>query len=222
MSTSIDLSRIHFPVTTLGPGRRIGIWFQGCSLRCSGCISMDTWAHGRGTTTVDEVIRSISVWNAIADGVTISGGEPFDQPEALFELTARIRELMETDILVFTGYEWNVVSDRVACSPGLIDALVSGPFVREEKQTFVLRGSDNQELHLLTSLGKARFASLDRRLNATDRTLDVMFDESGDVWFAGIPSRGDFGRLQHFLESAGATLSTSEDKRIASPTIHIK
>ncbi|MBI5263860.1 MAG: radical SAM protein [Bradyrhizobium sp.] len=218
----MDLSRIHFPVTTLGPGRRIGIWFQGCSLRCSGCISMDTWAPGRGTTTVDEVIRSISVWSAIADGVTISGGEPFDQPEALFELTARIRDVMETNILVFTGYEWDAVSDRIACSPGLIDALVSGPFVREEKQTLVLRGSDNQALHLLTPLGETRFASLDRRLNATDRTLDVMFDENGDVWFAGIPSRDDFGRLRHVLESAGATLSTSEDKRIASPTIHVE
>lgn len=222
MSTSIDLSRIHFPVTTLGPGRRIGIWFQGCSIRCPGCISMDTWAHGRGTTTVDEVIRSISAWSAIADGITISGGEPFDQPEALFELTARIRDLLETDILVFTGYEWNAVSDQVAGSPGLIDALVSGPFAREETQTLALRGSDNQELHLLTPLGKARFASFDRTLKATDQTLDVMFDENGDVWFAGIPRRDDFGRLQHFLESTGATLNTSEDKRILPPTTYMK
>ena len=28
MTASVALSRIHFPVTTLGPGRRIGIWFR--------------------------------------------------------------------------------------------------------------------------------------------------------------------------------------------------
>lgn len=183
---------------------------------------MDTWAHGRGTTTVDQIMQAISAWSAIADGVSISGGEPFDQPEALFELTTRIRDLVDADILVFTGYEWNAVSNQVASSPGLIDALVTGPFEHNEKQTLALRGSDNQELHLLTPLGQARFASLDRRLNPEDQTLDVMFDESGDIWFAGIPKRGDLGRLRHFLESIGATLATSEDKRITQPTTHIK
>jgi anaerobic ribonucleoside-triphosphate reductase activating protein len=181
---------------------------------------MDTWAHGHGTTTVDEVIRSISAWSAIAEGVTISGGEPFDQPAALFELTARIRHLFETDILVFTGYEWSAISNLVVSSPGLIDALVTGPFHSQEAQTLALRGSDNQELHLLTPLGRARFASFNRRLDPTDRTLDVMFDENGDVWFAGIPRRNDFSRLQGFLESNGATLSTSEDKRVTSLTIY--
>ena len=44
---SVSISRLHFPVTTLGPGHRIGIWFQGCSIRCEGCLSMDTWAPGR-------------------------------------------------------------------------------------------------------------------------------------------------------------------------------
>src|SRR5215831_1013285 len=91
MTMRISISRIHFPVSTLGPGQRIGIWFQGCSIRCPGCISMDTWAEGRGITTVEEVINSIIPWLSKADGITISGGEPFDQPDALLELTARIR-----------------------------------------------------------------------------------------------------------------------------------
>ncbi|HAU1321526.1 TPA: radical SAM protein, partial [Legionella pneumophila] len=44
----IYISRVHFPVTTLGPGHRIGIWFQGCSIRCPGCISTDTWNINKG------------------------------------------------------------------------------------------------------------------------------------------------------------------------------
>ena len=128
MTASIALSRIHFPVTTLGPGRRIGIWFQGCSIRCPGCISMDTWAQDRGITTIDEVVNAIAQWIPAAEGITISGGEPFDQPVALLELLSQLRSLSEADVLVFTGYPWGSVCDMVDASPGLIDALVTGPF----------------------------------------------------------------------------------------------
>ena len=99
MTASIALSRIHFPVTTLGPGRRIGIWFQGCSIHCPGCISMDTWAPSRGITTIDEVVSAIAQWIPTADGITISGGEPFDQPIALLELLRGLRSLTEADVL---------------------------------------------------------------------------------------------------------------------------
>jgi anaerobic ribonucleoside-triphosphate reductase activating protein len=216
MTASIALSRIHFPVTTLGPGRRIGIWLQGCSIRCPGCISMDTWAPGRGITTIDEVVSAIAQWIPTADGITISGGEPFDQPVALMELLGRLRSLTEADVLVFTGHPWTKVRETLDASPGLIDALVTGPFENSRSQTLALRGSDNQELHFLTALGQARFASFQRPITEAERTLDVMFDDHGDVWFAGIPGRDDFRRLREMLESAGAKLSTSEDKRPSS------
>jgi len=216
MTVYIEISRLHFPVTTLGPGRRLGIWFQGCSIRCPGCISMDTWAGGRGSTTVEEVVNSIIPWISNTDGITISGGEPFDQFDALLELTTRIRSKTETDILVFTGYPWAHIRDMVAACSGAIDALVTGPFDFEEKQTLALRGSDNQELHFITEKGRARFSSFERLADERDRSVDVMFDENGDVWFAGIPARNDFRRLQELLESNGSTLDTSEDKRVLS------
>jgi anaerobic ribonucleoside-triphosphate reductase activating protein len=101
----------------------------------------------------------------------------------------------------------------VDASPGLIDALVTGPFDLNQSQTLALRGSDNQELHFLTAMGHARFAPFERPVTEADRILDVMFDDRGDVWFAGIPGRDDFRRFQEMLERAGARLSTSEDKR---------
>ncbi|MCP3413615.1 radical SAM protein [Bradyrhizobium brasilense] len=212
----VNLSRIHFPVTTLGPSRRIGIWFQGCSIRCPGCISMDTWVQGRGMTTVDDVVEAVSPWLSTADGITISGGEPFDQREALFDLLTGLRARTDADILVFTGYPWNRICDALAVSPSVIDAIVSGPFEIEEAQTLALRGSDNQELHLLTPLGQARFESFDRLIDEKDRAFDVMFDDNGDVWLAGIPARGDFRRLRHILEGSGSTLGISEDTRFPS------
>src|SRR5260370_1091585 len=152
-------------------------------------------------------------WLPAADGIAISGGEPFDQPAALRELLSRLRSLSKADVLVFTGYPWRSVSELVDASPGLIDALVTGPFDLNEGQTLALRGSDNQELHFLTAKGHARFAPLERPVTEADRTLDIMFDDRGDVWFAGIPGRYDFRRFQEMLEKVGARLSTSEDKR---------
>ena len=90
----IALSRIHYPVRTLGPGARIGVWFQGCAIRCPGCVSMDTWAVGQHVTTLDEVKEGLLPFLA-SDGVTISGGEPFDQPEAL--LDSSLRDVKQDD-----------------------------------------------------------------------------------------------------------------------------
>lgn len=177
---------------------------------------MDTWAHGRGTTTIDEVVDAISPWLSTADGITVSGGEPFDQREALFELLARLRALTAADILVFTGYPWSTISEALASLPSLIDAIITGPFDIDEKQTLALRGSDNQELHFITALGRARFESFDRPIDESDRTFDVMFDENGDVWLAGIPARGDFRRLRNILEGSGSILGISEDTRFSS------
>ncbi len=104
ISVELGLSKVHFPIRALGPGRRIGIWFQGCSIRCPGCISRDTWAQARTTTTVEALVAKISVWLPEADGITISGGEPFDQPAALAALLAQVRLLTACSILVYSGY----------------------------------------------------------------------------------------------------------------------
>jgi anaerobic ribonucleoside-triphosphate reductase activating protein len=210
--TEIAISRIHFPVTKLGPGRRVGIWVQGCSIRCSGCISIDTWAKGRGRTVVNEVLRAIAPWISDAEGFTISGGEPFDQADALTHLLTGIRKLSTADVLVFTGHSLESIASRLPSMEGLIDALVADPFDETAPQTLALRGSDNQRLVPLTPLGRKIYAGYDRCADARERAVDVMFDGSGEVWFAGIPARDDFRRLQRILREAGADVAISQDR----------
>ncbi|MGZ3458532.1 MAG: 4Fe-4S single cluster domain-containing protein, partial [Archangium sp.] len=166
------LSRLHFPVHTLGPGARIGLWLQGCSIRCPGCISADTWAPERGETTVAAVMATLAPWLPVADGITVSGGEPFDQPEALRALLAHLREVTPGDILVFTGYAREALEEPLRAYAGLIDALITDPFEVASPQTRALRGSDNQRLHCLTPLGEARFRAYERPLAPEDRRLD--------------------------------------------------
>lgn len=209
----VAVSRVHFPVTTLGPGRRVGVWLQGCSLRCSGCISVDTWDGGRGEVEVDDLLDAVAAYAAEADGLTVSGGEPFEQPEALAALLREWRRVSDRSTFVFTGHEFADVETWLEANPGLVDGLMTGPFRSDLPQTLALRGSDNQRLHVLTGLG-AEFAAFDRLAAASDRRLDVMFDEDGEAWMAGIPARGDIGRLRRWLAAAGHRASTSAEQGV--------
>jgi anaerobic ribonucleoside-triphosphate reductase activating protein len=208
--TSIAISRMHFPVTTLGPGRRIGIWLQGCSIRCQGCLSVDTWEPAQRVTTTGSLIAALRDWIPAAEGITISGGEPFDQPEALEVLLRDLRRLTAVDILVYSGYAFDALSPWLQKHAGLIDVIISEPYDETVPQTLSLRGSDNQQLHLLTELGRERFSTFDRDVRTAERRFDVMFDPDGSVWLAGIPASGDMRRLRHVLKAAGHTVSLSD------------
>jgi anaerobic ribonucleoside-triphosphate reductase activating protein len=206
----LAISRIHFPVTTLGPGRRVGIWFQGCSIRCPGCISVDTWRAEQGEVTVQELVDSIEPWLSECNGVTITGGEPFDQLPGLTSLLNELRKRFVTNVLVFSGYPYETLLESQTSWDGLIDALVSDPFVEAVKQTKALRGSDNQRLHCLTPSGLTLFSGYEHPSFRAEKHLDVMFDEDGTAWLAGIPTRGDMTKLRALLLEEGHTAHTSE------------
>jgi len=204
----IHLSRLHFPVTTLGPGRRIGIWLQGCSIRCPGCVSVDTWAPERGRTTVESVLVTIADWMVQCDGVTISGGEPFDQPEALVALVVGLNLRAKQDVLIYSGYPLEEIAHVVDKCQGKIDAVISDPFIAGAPQTRPLRGSDNQRLHLFSAPAREAYARYELPTEEAPR-LDIMFDEEGAVWLAGVPRQRDMARLRVAMEEMGHSITTS-------------
>lgn len=208
----VAVSRLHFPVTTLGPGRRLGVWLQGCSIRCPGCISVDTWDEGSGMIDAEELLRAVDLHTREADGLTVSGGEPFEQPAALASLLTRWRASSDGSTLVFTGREFTDVAPWLERNPGLIDAVITGPFRSDVPQTLAMRGSDNQRLHVLSDLGR-EMLQFERMAGPSDRRLDVMFDRSGQAWMAGIPARGDIARLRRALSAAGHSAATSAEPR---------
>ena len=212
MVLTVGLSRIHFPVTTLGPGRRLGIWFQGCSLRCEGCISVDTWATAKTLIPIEQLMTKLSSYLPLIDGITISGGEPFDQFEALLAIVVQLRKKTKVDILVYTGYAVEDITDQLQQIKPYIDVLISDPFQRQSSQTLRLRGSDNQRLHCFTSQAVEKFAYYQQAVTTEDKVLDVMFDAEGVVWFAGIPRRDDFVKLHNLLKQQGHQIKVTADK----------
>ena len=212
----VFVSRIHFPITSLGFGRRLGIWFQGCSLRCPGCISADTWPKNQGRTTCEALQETIEPWLHDADGLTVSGGEPFEQPDALEKLLRFVRRTCRGDVLVYSGQSWEALAPEIDRYCGLIDVLVTDPFDASAGQSLTLRGSDNQRMIVLTDLGRERYtALLDARVDPSVRTLDMIVDEEGNAWLAGIPRLGDMPRLRALLEAQGfsAALTQASDRK---------
>jgi pyruvate formate lyase activating enzyme len=79
-----------------GPGIRYTIFFQGCALRCKYCHNPDTWKLMGGTEmTVAELLEDVLKYRSFmrfsGGGVTITGGDPFMQPEFLIELLAALK-----------------------------------------------------------------------------------------------------------------------------------
>ncbi len=207
----INLSRLHHPVTALGPGTRAGVWFQGCTVGCAGCASRDTWSHAEHrmveVTTVIGWIDEL-MWVSPLTGITISGGEPFEQPDALHELLSGIEELRsrrgrsDLDVLVFTSHSLSGLRRRYARVIGMIDAVVCGPYVAGRPTRRIWCGSDNQVITPLTDLGRVRYEPfIDREVDRPH--LQVAVDES--FWMIGIPRPGDLERMEQGLRQAGVT-----------------
>jgi anaerobic ribonucleoside-triphosphate reductase activating protein len=176
-------------------------------------VSLDTWDPNKGASTVEALLDTVAPWLGEADGVTVSGGEPFDQPAALNAALTGIRKAFDGDILVYSGYPLERLD--LSAYAGLIDALISDPFDRNVAQSLPLRGSDNQRLSCLTEKGFARFSEWKAERPGSAPALDVMFDdESGEVFFVGIPRPGDMRRFAEILENMGHTVATTEDVRV--------
>ncbi len=143
----------------IGPGRRFGLWVRGCRRRCPGCVSPELrpWGGPGHSVSVSELFRRIEdsrVRHGI-EGVTFSGGEPFEQAPALAELAGRCRAA-GLSVIAWSGHLLEELRGAGA-PPGSadlldrLDVLIDGPFIREFRCDLPLRGSSNQRLIRLTN-----------------------------------------------------------------------
>ncbi|MFL6053803.1 MAG: 4Fe-4S single cluster domain-containing protein [Actinoallomurus sp.] len=201
------LAKAHFPVTTLGPGRRAGIWTQGCTIHCPGCLSRDTWeADPRTAIPVATVLGWLRSLGGV-EGVTISGGEPFQQPEALRALLLGIRAWAspELDVLVYSGYAASRLrrSARTRELLELCDAVVAGPYIERLNKVdrgLRWRGSSNQQIIAVSDLGRKRYGDAERGEETPHMQVSVEHDR---IYYIGIPRRGDMERLTERLSLSG-------------------
>ena len=139
-----------------GPGRRLALWVQGCSIRCPGCCNPEMFAADRGSVmTIDEL--DARVGRADVEGVSILGGEPFEQAAGCAELARRVRARGKTT-MVYSGYTLAEIRERPDSADLLAacDLLVDGRYDRERPEPPPPLGrrwigSTNQVVHYLTA-----------------------------------------------------------------------
>lgn len=135
-----------------GPGIRYSIFVQGCSHGCPGCHNPESHSpKGGELRSIESVLGGIRS-NKLIAGVTLSGGEPFEQPHACAVLAQQLKA-DGYNIWTFTGYlyedlmKMSQANPDIACLLDNIDVLVDGPFVEELKSLELdWRGSSNQRV----------------------------------------------------------------------------
>lgn len=146
------------------------------------------------------------------DGVTISGGEPFDQPDALLELLAglaawRAEGRIGVDVLCYSGYGLRRLERLYPQTLALLDAVITGPFREDLPTDLVWRGSANQKLVSLSPLGHARYVEhVDSR--PAQPAIQVSIAPEA-IRLIGIPRRGDMADLEAALSGVGVQLGES-------------
>ena len=148
----MKIARILYPVTVLGPGKRIGIWTLGCDRRCKGCANPELWQASQDQEIdIQNLLYSIDTLRADSsrrvDGITISGGEPFSQREELLLLINEVSKWCD-DILIFTGFlKEELMEDEIARQIlSRIQVLVDGAYIEDKNEGEILRGSSNQRI----------------------------------------------------------------------------
>lgn len=208
----LRINKAHFPVSVLGPGQRIGIWFQGCSIGCKNCISRDTWDKNDGADVDVGILvdwcRDV-VGNQRFDGFTISGGEPFDQAEGLRALCNELDSWrneagIDFDILCYSGYPMKVLQRRFSEVLTQLDAICPEPYISGAGGEALWRGSKNQPLIALSERGNRIVLEAER--NPEDKRIQVDVSE-GRIWFIGVPGSGDMDRMETMAAVHGLRLS---------------
>lgn len=189
MTDILRLHNIAYRTKVLGPGERTAIWFQGCHRRCKGCMSQSSRPlDGGRLASISKICDAIFAQTGI-EGITVSGGEPFLQPESLYSLLEKVRRNSDLGIIVYTGFTLEQL--QALQNPwidktlnGYIDLLIDGEYVEALNDGKSLRGSSNQRVLFLTD----RYLPHKHLYEGTTRNAEVRLS-GNDIFFVGIPSK---------------------------------
>lgn len=166
----LNLAAFQPDTFALGPGKRAAIWVQGCPFHCSGCIA-EEWIPNIPANFIDPYVLADYISKIPGlEGITISGGEPMQQAQALSLFLDILFDIMDIGVICFTGYKL----DKLLIAPpnpfvhqfmSKIDLLIDGKYVEKLNNGKGLRGSTNQLFNHLTNRYKhIDFANQPRKM----------------------------------------------------------
>lgn len=195
----LHISKFQEKSKVLGPGVRCVVWFHGCSRHCPQCIAK-TMNESRDFESLSPdrlAERVLSI--AGIEGLTISGGEPFDQDvQAMYDFLGAIRQNSNLSVMAYSGYlraelEADPEKSRLL---QFLDILVDGPYRHEQNDGSLWKGSANQTIHFMTG----RYAAMsDGIIHAKGRPLEIQISTDMKLDLTGIPQADFKERLEKEL-----------------------
>ena len=176
----------------LGPGCRAVIYVHGCCFSCPGCIASGFQAQEPLEATAEEMAAWVLALPQ-CDGLTISGGEPMLQAQALSEVIDLIRRERDVGVITYTGFVYEALLERASTDAGVarllerIDLLIDGPYVQEKDEGQFARGSTNQRLIALTERYKDDIGPYYE--SGREREMELRL-QGRRVMMIGVPSAG--------------------------------
>lgn len=178
-SSTLKISQVVHSSSIYGPGLRTVIWVQGCSLACVGCWNQDLWSKKGGyEVTVTELVASAIQSND--QGLTILGGEPLEQPPAIYSLIEEAKE-KGLSIFLYSGFEDKELTNLQRKCVDASDIVVLGRYVQAKRDTTLRwRGSSNQKVMFPSE----RYAHLEIQ---EANEVEIHLQEDGTLRIIGYP-----------------------------------
>lgn len=135
-----------------GPGERAVLWVTGCLRRCPACMKPEWFAFDTGLlnsiSAIAERVLAIHAARPL-QGITFSGGEPFEQATPLAALAAELRWATGLDVLAYSGYRLDALRSTPRFAPLLdqCDWIIDGEYRQDRSGPLRWRGSANQTLY---------------------------------------------------------------------------
>lgn len=181
----MQIDRVLYPIETLGPGKRIGIWTIGCPHHCHNCSNPELWAlDDSRNIAVETLMNMIKKCTPDKVGITITGGEPFYQADDLLQLLTLLKKEGYKDTLVYTGFQYETIKEKYSDILDKIDVLIDGKYIDKLNDDISLRGSSNQIIHIFNKKLKEQYDKI-----LSDKRYRQNFIADGKIISVGIPAK---------------------------------
>lgn len=181
------VSHVLTDVENLGPGKRVCVWFCGCSKNCRGCCSPELQSYDNAVKiSPGELADIVNFKVAVsgASGITLSGGDPLEQEE----ITEFLSLLNTRNVLIFTGYTYEEIC-RNGLYPQIKDyvaAVKCGRYIKESDEGHPLMGSSNQIIIYSSPIIEEQYRSY---IMTHGRKINY-YRLNNKQYFTGLPEKG--------------------------------
>jgi len=203
----LNYAHYSFGVTNLGPEKRSVLWVQKCCFQCPGCVAPGYREEGGLWIETEELAEIFLENSKEAEGITISGGEPFLQPETLLKFVRKLKEKKNLGVIIYTGFTKEELEVRMESKPAIkellqeTDLLIDGRYESKKDAGEAMRGSSNQRFLFLTP-------RYENQISAAERKMQIRF-ENNKMVMIGIPSKEDLKKwenVKHYVQKIGGQM----------------